>query len=61
LEVSVAHDSYAGGDAHQAAEAPKAQAAVNSNDFDAEPSEKITQSQFRDRGPRAETAIDYFA
>ena len=61
LEVSVAHDSYAGGDAHQAAEAPKAQAAMNSNDFDAEPSEKITQSQFRDRGPRAETAIDYFA
>ena len=61
LEVSVAHDSYAGGDAHQTAEAPKAQAAVNSNDFDDEPSEKITQSQFRDRGPRTETAIDYFA
>jgi flagellar hook-length control protein FliK len=61
LEVSVAHDSYAGGDAHQAAEAPKAQAAGNSNDFDDEPSEKITQSQFRDRGPMAETAIDYFA
>jgi len=61
LEVSVAHDSYAGGDAHQAAEAPKAQAAGNSSDSDDEPSEKITQSQFRDRGPMAETAIDFFA
>jgi hypothetical protein len=61
LEVSVAHDSHAERDVHQNAEAAKLQALKNGTDSDGESSEEPGQTQPRDDGPMAETAIDYFA
>jgi flagellar hook-length control protein FliK len=61
LEVSVAHDSHAEGDLHQKAAAAKLQAVKNDADSDGESSEEPGQTQPRDDGPMAETAIDYFA
>ena len=61
LEVSVAHDSHAERDVHQNAEAAKLQAVKNGTDSDSEPSEEPGQTQPRDNGPMAETAIDFFA
>ena len=61
LEVSVAHDSHAERDLHQKAAAAKLQAVKNGTDSDGESSEEPGQTQPRDDGPIAETAIDYFA
>jgi flagellar hook-length control protein FliK len=61
LEVSVAHDSHAERDVHQKAEAAKLQAGKNGTDSDDGSSEESGQTQSRDGGPMAETAIDYFA
>ena len=61
LEVSVAHDSYAEGDTHQADKVPKVQAVKSGNDLDDESAEKASQAQSHGGGALAETAIDYFA
>ncbi len=60
LEVSVAHDSHAERDVHQNAEAAELQAVKNGTDSDGESSEEPGQTQPRDDGPVAETAIDFF-
>jgi hypothetical protein len=61
LEVSVAHDSHAGGDLHQNAETARLQALKNHNDCDDGSAEKAAQAQDRDGGATEQTAIDYFA
>jgi hypothetical protein len=61
LEVSVAHDSHAKGDFHQNAAAAKLEAVKNGTDSDDGSSEEPGQTQARDGGPMAETAIDFFA
>jgi flagellar hook-length control protein FliK len=61
LEVSVAHDSHAGGDLHQNAEAARLQAVKNGSDCDDGSAEKPAQTQSLDGGAMAQTAIDYFA
>jgi flagellar hook-length control protein FliK len=61
LEVSVAHDSHAGGNLHQNAEAAKLQAVNNHNEGDDGSVEKSAQAQSRHGGAMAQTAIDYFA
>lgn len=61
LEVSIAHDSHAQGDTHQAAKVPKVQAVRNSTDLDDGSAEKTSQAQSHGDGAMAETAIDYFA
>jgi flagellar hook-length control protein FliK len=61
LEVSVAHDSHAGGNLHQNAEAAKLQAVKNHNEGDDGSVEKSAQTQSLDGGAMAQTAIDYFA
>jgi flagellar hook-length control protein FliK len=61
LEVSVAHDSHAEGDTHQAAEVAKAQAARNGIDFDDGSSDEPALSPSLGNSVMAETAIDYFA
>jgi hypothetical protein len=61
LEVSVAHDSHAEGDTHQAAEVAKAQAARNGTDFDDGSSDEPALSPSLGNSVMAETAIDFFA
>ena len=60
LEVSVAHDSHAQGDTHQAAKVTKVQAVRSGTDLDDGSTEKASQTQSHG-GAMAETAIDYFA
>jgi flagellar hook-length control protein FliK len=61
LEVSVAHDSHAGGDLHQNAETTRLQAIKDDTDCDDGSAEKPAQAQSRDGSAMAQTAIDYFA
>jgi flagellar hook-length control protein FliK len=61
LEVSVAHDSHAERDVHQDARAAGSQTVKNGTDSDDGSAEGPGQTQTRDSGPMAETAIDYFA
>jgi flagellar hook-length control protein FliK len=61
LEVSVAHDSHAERDVHQNAEATKLQAGKTGANSDDSSSEEPGETQSRDDGLMAETAIDYFA
>jgi flagellar hook-length control protein FliK len=61
LEVSVAHDSQAGGDLHQNTETAKLQPVKNGTDFDDGSTENSGQTQSQNSGSMAETAIDYFA
>jgi len=61
LEVSVAHDSHAEGDTHQAAEVAKVQAVRNGTDFDDGSSDEPALSPSLGNSAMAETAIDYFA
>jgi hypothetical protein len=61
LEVSVAHDSYAGSESYQKAESDELQAGKSNTDPDAVSSDEQHQASSRDSNPMAETAIDYFA
>ena len=61
LEVSVAHDSHAGGDLHQNAETARLQAVKNHIDGDDGSAERPAQTQPRDDGAMAQSAVDYFA
>ena len=61
LEVSVAHDSHAERDVHQNAEAAKHQAGKPGTNANEGSSEEPGETQSRDGGSMAETAIDYFA
>jgi len=61
LEVSVAHDSHAEGDAHPAAEAAKARAVQNGTDSADGLSAEASPSRSPGSDAMAETAIDYFA
>ncbi|MEJ2729223.1 MAG: flagellar hook-length control protein FliK [Deltaproteobacteria bacterium] len=61
LEVSVAHDSHAGGDLHQNAAASRLQAVKNRNEGDDGSAERPAQTQSPDGGAMAQSAVDYFA
>ncbi|MGD9132389.1 MAG: flagellar hook-length control protein FliK [Desulfobacterales bacterium] len=61
LEVSVAHDSHAGGDLHQNAETTRLQAIKDDTECDDGSAEKPAQAQSRGGSAMAQTAIDYFA